>query len=134
MRCARLTAVGMAFISTLGILSVSGARAQSQSEIDAAAQQALRSVETQLKSAVATYRRRLGAPQRKAFDESQRLWVDYRKAACAFQSSGIAGGSARPMVEASCLRDYAVARLKILHYLLNCQEGDLSCPAFKHGT
>jgi uncharacterized protein YecT (DUF1311 family) len=65
---------------------------QSQSEMDATAQQDLRSVETQLRSAVATYRQRLGATQRTAFDESQRLWVHYRKAPCDFQTSGAAGG------------------------------------------
>jgi uncharacterized protein YecT (DUF1311 family) len=121
-------------VAALAMFDPSDVRAQSQSGMNAAAQQELGSVEKKLQNAVVKYRQRLNAGQLKAFDESQRLWLSYRKAACDFQSSGVAGGSALPMILAYCLRDHAVERLKVLDYLANCQEGDLSCPAFEQGT
>ena len=118
----------------LSVLFLGGARAQSQQEMNASATGDLQAVEAQLQSAVATYRARLDAARRNAFDESQRRWAAYRKAACDFQASGVAGGSVEPLARTLCLQDYAVERLQRLDYLLKCEEGDLSCPAFKSGT
>jgi|SRR5450631_2728518 len=135
MSTASLKYVGATLIvATLAMFNPSDVGAQSQSDMNAAAQQELGSVENKLQKAVVKYRQRLNAGQLRAFDESQRLWLSYRKAACDFQSSGVAQGSALPMILAYCLRDQAVDRLKVLDYLANCQEGDLSCPAFKQGT
>jgi len=118
----------------LSVLFIGGARAQSQREMNASAAGDLQAVEAQLQSAVAAYRARLGASQRNAFDESQRRWAAYRKAACDFQATGVAGGSVEPLVRTLCLQDYAVERFQRVDYLLKCEERDLSCPAFKPGT
>ena len=108
--------------------------AQTQLDMNRDADRALRDVEAKLNVAVSTYRERLDSSQREAFDESQRRWVAYRKASCDFQASGVAGGSAHPMILTLCLTDYANQRLVIVTELLNCVEGDLSCPAFKRGS
>ena len=108
--------------------------AQTQLEMNQDADRTLRDTETKLNAAVTTYRKRLDPSQRAAFDESQRRWVAYRKAACEFQAGGVAGGSVYPMVLAACLTDYANQRLVIITELMNCVEGDLSCPAFKRGS
>ena len=127
----RFAAVGLVVL----VLSFSAAvDAQTQLEMNRDADRTLRDTEAKLDAAVTTYRKRLERSQRAAFDESQRRWVAYRKAACEYQSSGVAGGSAYPMVLAACLTDYANERLTIITELMNCFEGDLSCPAFKRGS
>jgi uncharacterized protein YecT (DUF1311 family) len=96
----RLGAVGLVVLS----LSFSAAvDAQTQLEMNQDADRTLRDTETKLNAAVTTYRKRLDQSQRAAFDESQRRWVAYRKAACEFQAGGVAGGSAYSMVLAACL-------------------------------
>jgi uncharacterized protein YecT (DUF1311 family) len=108
--------------------------AQTQLEMNRDAGRTLRDAEAKLDAVVTTYRKRLDPSQRAAFDESQRRWVAYRKAACEFEASGVAGGSAYSMILAACLTDYANHRLDIVTKLMNCSEGDLSCPAFKRGS
>ena len=45
---------------------------------------------------------------------SQRAWIAYRDAECAYQAKAFEGGSMAPMVEASCLADLTNQRLKQL--------------------
>lgn len=59
---------------------------------------------------------------------AQRAWIAYRDAECDFISSGVEGGSARPMIVAQCLEQLTTQRTDDLKALLNCEEGDLSCP------
>ena len=126
-------------LSVVGCLSLalwlgSAADAQTQLELTRDAVRSLRDAESKLAAAVTTYQERLDQSQRAAFDDSQRRWVSYRKAACAFQASGVAGGSAHEMTLAACLADYANQRLDVITKLMNCVEGDLSCPAFKRDS
>src|SRR5215470_9719154 len=99
----RFAAVGF---SALALWFGAALHAQTQFDMSRDAQRALHDVEAKLNAAVATYRMRLNSSQLAAFDESQRLWGAYRKAACEFQASGVAGGSAYPLVLALCLTDY----------------------------
>jgi len=64
----------------------------------------------------------------KSLIAAQRAWIAYRDAECDFMSSGVEGGSARPMVVAQCLEQLTTQRADDLKALLNCEEGDLSCP------
>jgi uncharacterized protein YecT (DUF1311 family) len=98
------------------------------------ADQAAGDAQAQLDKAIQTYRHRLNSGQKRLFDLSQHRWEQYRRAACDFQSSGAAGGSIQPMVNSYCWQAYTIDRLKVLNYLLTCTEGDVSCPAFNHGT
>lgn len=59
---------------------------------------------------------------------SERAWIAYRDAECAFASSAVAGGSIEPMIRAECLQAATIARTAILDDYLSCEEGDLSCP------
>ncbi len=63
-----------------------------------------------------------------ALVDAQRAWITFRDADCAFAASGVAGGSAYPMIYANCLDGTTQQRIGDLDYYLNCQEGDLSCP------
>ena len=64
----------------------------------------------------------------KSLVAAQRAWIAYRDAECDFMSSGVEGGSARPMIVAQCLEQLTTQRADDLKALLSCEEGDLSCP------
>ncbi|MBS0470513.1 MAG: DUF1311 domain-containing protein [Proteobacteria bacterium] len=59
--------------------------------------------------------------------QSERAWIAYRDAECAFRNSGNAGGSIWPMVHFGCLTALTEARIKDLEAAENCEPGDLSC-------
>jgi uncharacterized protein YecT (DUF1311 family) len=73
---------------------------------------------------------KLDKRQRDQFRRTQKLWIQYRTAACHFESSGVAGGSAQGMVKSQCDARMTRARTAELEKLASCQEGDLSCPRF----
>ena len=127
----RATAIGALALASL---SYTAASAQGQQDLNRQAEQAARSSEAKLKAAVDSYRKTLSERQLVLFDASQEKWAAYREAACEFQASGAKGGSAHRMVYAYCLDEYAQARLLVITDLLKCEEGDLSCPEFRHGT
>jgi len=60
--------------------------------------------------------------------KAQKAWIAFRDAECSFQSSAVDGGSATPLVIASCKATLTADRVKQLDHYLNCEEGDLSCP------
>lgn len=60
--------------------------------------------------------------------KAQQSWVTVRDSDCALMSSGVEGGSAQPMVLNQCLADKTNEREAWLASLLQCGEGDLSCP------
>ncbi|MBZ9935500.1 lysozyme inhibitor LprI family protein [Mesorhizobium sp. BR1-1-16] len=68
------------------------------------------------------------ADTKKLFVESQRKWIAFRDAECAFQASQSQGGSVYPTVIASCQDDLTAQRIKDFKRYLSCEEGDLSCP------
>lgn len=109
-------------------------RAQSQLELNQQANGALVREESKLNAAIAAYRNRLQGSQRDSFDESQRLWLAYRKAACEFEASTSAGGSVHEMAYSACLREYASRRMEVIQKLATCTEGDASCPVFTSGA
>jgi uncharacterized protein YecT (DUF1311 family) len=76
-----------------------------------------------------TVRAKLSPKQQQDFKAVQLAWIKFKDLDCKFQASGVAGGSAYPMIVSECLTAKTIQRNKELDYLLNCQEGDLSCPA-----
>jgi uncharacterized protein YecT (DUF1311 family) len=75
------------------------------------------------------YRAKLNAAQLRQFNEVQLAWVKFIDLSCKFETSGSTGGSAQSMVIAGCITEKSKLRNKELEALLNCQDGDLSCPA-----
>ncbi|WLI78625.1 lysozyme inhibitor LprI family protein [Kosakonia sp. H02] len=68
-------------------------------------------------------------PQQAALlKKAQQTWITLRDSDCAFVSSGSEGGSVQPMVENQCLADKTNEREAWLASLLQCEEGDVSCP------
>ncbi|MTH79947.1 lysozyme inhibitor LprI family protein [Paracoccus aestuariivivens] len=64
-----------------------------------------------------------------ALVRAQRAWIAFRDADCDFRASSVVEGSVYPMIHSSCLAELTEARSTALQSLLNCEEGDLSCPA-----
>lgn len=77
------------------------------------------------------YKKRLTQAQAQQLKQAQLAWIQFRDASCVFESSGVEGGSAHPMVHLGCLTAKTQDRIKALEALSACEEGDLSCPAPK---
>ncbi|MGO2243390.1 MAG: lysozyme inhibitor LprI family protein [Halomonas sp.] len=58
---------------------------------------------------------------------TQRAWIGFRDAECAFESSAVEGGSAQPMIQNTCLETLTETRTNQLREHASCEEGDLSC-------
>jgi uncharacterized protein YecT (DUF1311 family) len=67
-------------------------------------------------------------PQHDQLRRTQRLWIEYRTAACKFESSSAKGGSVQGMVNWQCAARMTRARTAELVKLASCPEGDVSCP------
>jgi len=69
----------------------------------------------------------LDAAQRTLLRSAQRHWLEYRTAACAFEASGVRGGSAETLVKLRCQTRMTRERSAELRRQLSCPEGDVSC-------
>ncbi|UYU33250.1 lysozyme inhibitor LprI family protein [Siccibacter colletis] len=79
----------------------------------------------------ATYKKvmaRASEAQREMLKQAQNAWLKVRDADCTFISSGVEGGSVQPMIHSQCLADKTNERNAFLDSLMQCEEGDLSCP------
>jgi uncharacterized protein YecT (DUF1311 family) len=59
--------------------------------------------------------------------KTQRAWLAWRDAQCAFETMGTRDGSVNPMVHAMCIDELTQQQAKRLDAQLHCKEGDLSC-------
>ena len=73
---------------------------------------------------------KLPSKQRELFRKSQKAWIAFSAAACDFESSAAAGGSAQGMVRWQCMARLARQRVTDLAKLGDCKEGDLACVRF----
>jgi len=72
--------------------------------------------------------KRSSPQQAELLKKAQKSWIAVRDNDCAFVSSGSEGGSVQPMVQNQCLADKTSEREAWLASLLQCEEGDMSCP------
>jgi uncharacterized protein YecT (DUF1311 family) len=124
---------GIAVVICATAVSVGSALAQTQLDQNERASHTLSIANHNLEVALQNYRKRLHGPQRALFDQSQVAWEAYRRAACDFESSGVSGGSAQPLVNSGCLESLTNERLRYIEHLAKCEEGDLNCPAWNEG-
>jgi uncharacterized protein YecT (DUF1311 family) len=105
---------------------------ETQAALDVCAGMELRDADKELNRVHRALGKELAeASAKTAFDEAEKTWEAYRDAECKFESSGVAGGSAEHMVVAYCQAQRARTRTAVLKRILNCKEGDLTCPAIK---
>lgn len=119
---------------TLASLSIAHAadcsNATDQATLNICADKALKASDAELNAVYKTIIRRLAddADTERKLVAAQRAWIAFRDAECTFSSSGTSGGSIYPMIHAMCLDGLTRARTTDLKALLNCEEGDMSCP------
>ncbi|HEY5209904.1 MAG TPA: lysozyme inhibitor LprI family protein [Stellaceae bacterium] len=105
------------------------ANAETQAALDLCAGKALRDADRALDRVRKALNKELSDPlARAALAQAEKSWDAYRDAECRFESSGIAGGSAEHMVIAYCQAQRARTRMGVLKRILDCKEGDLTCP------
>ncbi|GLQ55439.1 lysozyme inhibitor LprI family protein [Devosia nitrariae] len=104
--------------------------AEDQATMTACAEQAYEASDAELNALYREIEARLGddADTKELLVEAERAWLAFRDAECAFSSSGTAGGSVYPMIQAMCLDTQTQTRISELQDYLACEEGDLGCP------
>lgn len=102
--------------------------AMTQLEMNQCASEAYAQANAALKQAYADVQHRSQAPQRLLLEKAQQHWLAYRDANCDFQNYNAQEGSVGPMVLALCLTAETQARASFLKQMLDCPEGDVSCP------
>jgi len=100
-----------------------------QSDMNLCATNDLKRQNQKLNESYNAIRAKLDPKQKQDLKQVQLAWIKFRDMDCKFEASGVQGGSAYPMVLSACLSARTIQRDKELGALLNCQEGDLSCPA-----
>lgn len=104
--------------------------AQDQSAMTQCAERAYKASDAKLNTLYRQIEKRLGddADAKRLLLKAERAWMAFRDAECGFSASAVTGGSAYPMVQATCLNDLTQKRIADLRRYLDCQEGDTSCP------
>lgn len=80
-----------------------------------------------------TIESRLQPAQHSAWRRVQKAWLMFETEACKFESSPVADGSARPMIQWQCAARMTRQRAVELTRLAACREGDIACPAQRPG-
>ena len=101
---------------------------QFQAEMNACAGIAYEQADSALNAAYGDVRSRLDAAGRGQLTATQRAWIAWRDAECAFRSRGVEGGTIYPTIHAGCLTELTEQRTADFQTMLECPEGDLSCP------
>jgi uncharacterized protein YecT (DUF1311 family) len=105
-----------------------------QADINRCARQALHTADARMEAAYRALSASLSpGPLREALRRAQRAWRGWRTAACDYEASAVAGGSAAPMVRAACEARMGIERAAQLERLARCPEGDLGCPRSQPG-
>lgn len=104
------------------------ANASSQAELNACSVAQYQAADKKLNETWQDVMKRAQPAQRELLKKAQSAWITLRDADCAFISAGSEGGSVQPMVHSQCLLDKTTEREAFLASLLQCEEGDLSCP------
>lgn len=104
------------------------ANANTQTEMNACAAAQYKTADKELNETYQNALKRAAPPQRELLKKAQTAWIAVRDADCALISSGTEGGSVQAMIASQCLADKTAEREAFLASLLQCEEGDMSCP------
>jgi uncharacterized protein YecT (DUF1311 family) len=122
---------GVVLLFATGPVHAANCNGSQTSDVTQCASEDFHKIDTQLNKAYNRYRARLSESQKKQLKEAQLAWIRFRDLSCDFESSGVEGGSAYPMIRDHCLVTKTGIRLREIQALEKCEEGDLSCPALK---
>lgn len=102
--------------------------ANTQQEMNNCAATEYQKADEQLNDTYKTIVARATPPQRELLSQAEQAWISVRDTDCKFVSSGAEEGSAKTLVNSQCLTDKTRERINFLSSLMQCDEGDLSCP------
>ncbi|EPK3898271.1 lysozyme inhibitor LprI family protein [Enterobacter ludwigii] len=124
----RYLIAGAALLLSANALAEECANATSQLEMNTCTAQQCQAADKKLNQTYQAAIKRAEAPQRELLKKAQQAWIALRDADCNFIGSGTEGGSVQPMIISQCLNEKTVEREAFLASLMQCEEGDLSCP------
>lgn len=102
--------------------------ASTQSDLNQCTAAQYQAADKKLNETYQQAQKRAPAAQREMLKKAQVAWIASRDADCELIGSGTEGGSVQPMVHNQCMTDKTAEREAFLASLLQCEEGDLSCP------
>lgn len=102
--------------------------AQTSSDINQCAAADYKKADKELNSTYQKALKMTSGEQQNLLQSAQKKWISYRDADCKFQTYKASEGSVNPMNTAICLQTKTEQRTKELENMLNCPEGDVSCP------
>lgn len=122
-------------VALLLALSVHDAEAQDlncgnpsdQATMNACADRVLRESDARLNRVYWSLTDKVTDEGRDRLRSAERAWISYRDKQCAFETAGMEGGSAYPMLLAACRDELTRTQADRLARQLDCEEGDLSC-------
>ncbi|MCU6671014.1 lysozyme inhibitor LprI family protein [Enterobacteriaceae bacterium H4N4] len=124
----RLLIAGAALLLSGNALADECANANTQTEMNACSAQQYQAADKKLNQTYQAASKRAETAQRELLKKAQQAWITLRDADCAFIGSGTEGGSIQPMIVNQCLAEKTLEREAFLASLMQCEEGDLSCP------
>ncbi|WP_395301530.1 lysozyme inhibitor LprI family protein [Enterobacter sp. ECC-175] len=124
----RFIIAGTAMLLSASALANECDNATTQLELNTCSAQQYQAADKKLNQTYQAAIARAAAPQRDLLKKAQQAWITLRDADCAFIGSGTEGGSVQPMIMNQCLAEKTVEREAFLASLMQCEEGDLSCP------
>lgn len=104
------------------------ANANTQIEMNTCAAGQYKAADAKLNETYQNALQRAAPAQRDLLKQAQVAWITLRDADCALISSGTEGGSMQSMISSQCLTDKTHEREAFLASLLQCEEGDVTCP------
>lgn len=101
---------------------------QTQSDITQCASEAYKAADQELNSTYQEVLKRTNNEHSTLLRKAQELWIQYRDADCKFQSFKTSDGSVGSTVHLQCITDKTKARTAEFKTMLQCPEGDITCP------
>ncbi|MNB63941.1 hypothetical protein D3C81_30150 [compost metagenome] len=124
----RVLIVGAALLLSASALADECASASTQTDLNTCTAQQYQTADKKLNQTYQAAMKRAAAPQKELLKKAQQAWIALRDADCAFAGSGSEGGSVQPMIINQCMTEKTAEREAYLASLMQCEEGDLSCP------
>lgn len=124
----RVLIAGAALLLSASALADECASATTQTDLNTCTAQQYQAADKKLNQTYQAAMKRAAAPQRELLKKAQQAWIALRDADCAFAASGSEGGSVQPMIINQCMTEKTAEREAFLASLMQCEEGDLSCP------
>lgn len=102
--------------------------ARTQREMNQCATTAYKAADKALNAAYQQVLKQTSGEQKSLLQSAQKKWIGYRDADCLFQAFTSRDGTMNAMNTAACLQTKTEQRTRELKAMLNCPEGDVSCP------